>query len=1644
MKKISGLKIMMLALLLSGGICFSAQAFLLPPGPFTPTMDAPTDVGFTLKNVGSAAQQLATQAQTFANTQVQALKALKKKYGDKFTGFMGGIFKKKEKQPIPGSKTIQKSKIADIYDPASVKKAIYTLFLAYPVNCNKNSDNKGICLEYRHKGEEFYQDTVIEVYTSVRELEKQIPTLEAQVAQLSDTLRQGGDGAETGEDENGVWKNAYNAYDTLDSILKVTEEVVAMKAQYEAALSIRDQIVPAPYLTKKERKEKEKAAKGEQHSSIFRPEPVLMAVSEPVAYEETLAFGQLSAISNSSLQRADFQFGAAAPVEAEEDDEEEDYEYDPDAFGSITYQDAPAPKISSPFAGNEDKLLELDKLAPLYEKVTKAVEVHNLLQSLESYRDMFEKYEQYVKLHQKSLEALAGADQCAIQYLGRYYNDPEKVWSGGNLGSQINNYDLRSGISGWAVKSYDIAKAENANQIDTDDLADIPLDMDMDTSNAADLEKTKAELEKQNLQGFADESTAAEAEKINRETTMLSFNIGSQAAQMLVEDQYKKKPQWGAPAVKFPIWHDLQGFYSQYLDNKYNNIKEYLHQYDVNQVIVDIAYKVNDLTVTDPEEKNNNRTGLNKLSAALKAEAESQDPAYVLQNLENNRQKLLDQALSSKQAKLRPLEAQKSRLIAQIDKASQLMDDYNRDFNQLGQDKQKADLEIESTEDQIEYLNERRGEPEENTYVATELREDNYDVEISPEITRDDYSVSIDYNESEREIVDDDAVAAHQELMQDLQYQNNRVNMLNKKAAAQDNTVYKTKTITRQQLIPIDVQSNNDGSLSLYPESDAAPAAPVRSLFRQRPGLDKSSALPDVIIHFAADQPILLGAGISSAADVDNLRPVARKAFSRAGALADEPAAIEEVTETTTTVTTYQPMVQAAPAAQPQRLKKVTETQQIRVPVAAKQAPAKLQNVNAEPQLAKLNEANPLTRTVTDYNSETRVELQEVTQDAVKLKVKGIREKDTVVINKDDSEQMSLAKYNLVTSKENAAAAEEEKQAKQEQAEQKAAEIEQLKKQLESLEKKIAAVEESHIASVQKIENAYNAKLKEAQEYINSKRQAKKTLDLISYYKDKIGLPAANPITGIKQAFSLMEVLNTSAGLTADTKSYADQLVDEAKGKMYNLGDDLYLASNHGKVVGFHADLMDKLKDMPADELTQYAASIARFSKHNDIMKPLSSLFQKLLIEKACANDACKQADSEYFVGAYAKERDFSAPKSVPQEYLPPLREIVHFDDVDYDNVPKAADGGVAKESFLNSGARIPQIWKILLNGKAFVEKDVDLAALLKQGGEIPLFMRGGRYPCKLDDKIVDVDNVDGEYHIYSSEALPKNDPNRTYRPDAMAKMPQCLDIEIESNKLNGLGGLFGKLYYTVRDKVEDVTAPAKVSSFSEYGSSQTGSELGTLLKYKGDGLFFNDAPQTVFSRLSQAAEEQSRDNSSYETNLKDEVYKRALLKNNQIGNFLRFVEQETSFRQAKEELSLSIEEAKADLFAKFKDVGFTPGENFNLALQSDYDLAWDNLMRLRNSLLSESVDGKNAVSTVGNEVAQERLEKIENLITALRKDKNAYINISDVTSGGAEMDEMIKTEEANHKVTGEYKKKADEAFEKQLNGFPIPFCAAY
>lgn len=125
-------------------------------------------------------------------------------------------------------------------------------------------------------------------------------------------------------------------------------------------------------------------------------------------------------------------------------------------------------------------------------------------------------------------------------------------------------------------------------------------------------------------------------------------------------------------------------------------------------------------------------------------------------------------------------------------------------------------------------------------------------------------------------------------------------------------------------------------------------------------------------------------------------------------------------------------------------------------------------------------------------------------------------------------------------------------------------------------------------------------------------------------------------------------------------------------------------------------------------------------------------------------------------------------------------------------------------------------------------------------------------------------------------------------------------------------------------------------------------------------------------------------------------------------------------------------------------EAGFTPTADFDISKDEDYELARSSLDRLKNKLVEEGFSGISGVNVSDNEVVEERLNKIKRIFTALRKDKDELLPLNENSPSDSELDEQIKTEEVNKSVVGEYDKKVEEEFQKQLNNFKPPFCAAY
>lgn len=1446
----------------------SSYALFGIPGPFTPTVDAPTDAGFSIKSVGATLSSASSSAVSFMKEQVQAAKAAKKAYEDQFTGMLPKK-ERKERKNVPGSKTIKETKVCNIYKPASVKKAFYKLFLAYP------SDRTEVKTAYRRKSQAFYEDTVIEMYASVRELEKELEALKVKIAGLTDTLLGGGgDGAETGDDNNGAWKNAYIAYDTLNELLQITEELTAMKAQLDAAIALRDFVQPADYVGKKTSwlaDEKIKVASApfrvkksgaevlafaqvstsmiqmSGSSEKFDPSGQIVDKASYRLRQEELAAGRSEAIG---LITGKTSPAASQKTEAGEEGDYENYEYDPETQGAVKFETSVAPDTESPFAGNRAKLEELNKLDDLYTDAKQALEIHNLMQSLKNYQDMFKKYDDIVKLHNRSLEMLKASDQCVIRYLGRYYDDPEKVWAGGPIGDNVSEYALRSGISGWAVAAFEAAKEEQTNAMDTDSVQEIEVDADIDTGDLSNLEENKKRIEEQDLSNTMDPQKKAESEKTNREAALLAWKIGAEAAKSLAEDQYSSSPKWGRPKEKFPIWRDQKNFYNQYIDGKYENMKNYLNMLDFGNIALNIAQELNKDTESS-EIRQYNTNELNKLAALLERmgkEEKTDENAAEASNLSSARSREISEAQRRRDEALKPLQEKKEALEKDLSAAAEALKSYNERINQLKNEALEAEASAEVMTDQLEYLDDVEGGEIENT---------------------------------ETYIVKD------------------------------------TETVEKA-IAP--VSETEDGNA-------AEPQPQIKSLRRK----------------FKSSYLLERGAGGSEIL-----------AFAAMTGIADD--ALDLQTKT-------------------------------------------------------------YTRTV---------------------------EHEMEIVNEEDSVQQTYTKEVINSSREKTAAAEAEVKSLQEKAAVMKGKISDLQAQITLVQQQIDRINGDYAEEVRKIENKHNSGLSRLIEKIRKNRENSSedssvvSSTLLGLYKSEIESSKIGDLIGTSHVKS---ILGKSDAMIADTKNYAAQAIEKAKEDIYKLGDDLYLPKSNSLVVQRHKELIEELKNIPLQQLADSSSAIKAASGKTAVTGALTTLFQQVLLEKACADKRCETPDDEYFVGLPEKDRDFSAPKAAPAIYLPPLREVFHFDDADYKNVYKTADGFITKDGLLNYGGEIPAVWKLILRDKAFVEKDVDMEKLTEGEGKELFLMRGGRLPCRSEGKVLDVDPYTGQYMVlgklnYGGIGALQTPTSVEYDLLSDRRLPNCQEIGLIRH-----AGILSRFEHSVEDYQADTKGPASIQKTEK---DPDGGELGTLVKFSENGLKFTDKQEEVFARIEKIEEESSAENSSYKKNLKDELYQRAPYDTNQFGDFLNFVELEMTYRQTMEELSAGIEEAKATLNEALQKVGFSPSEQFNLSTAADFELARSNLDRAKNRLVNDAFSRIAEVDVTDNEVVEERLNNIKSIFTALRKDKDELIALSEVSPSDSELDEQIKTEEVNQSVVGEYGKKADEEFQKQLNSFKRPYCAAY
>lgn len=561
------------------------------------------DIAIPVIEPVSTASELAKDISVGVTKVKAALDRAKQEIGNSYTAklfnYSSKFNLKAPYKPTAGAKGLVVPGIADPYIESDVKKAIYKLFLKYP------SHDIPTQVRYREESREFYDDTVVEVYSAAREVERYLATdIAAKFANLQDRLsKSGGDGASAPDAKNEVLYNDYLAYQTIDSIAAVLQEVTAIRSQLQAAKAIRDTVEPLEY-------------KDNNQCSLWdHNEPVQIASEATVSGNSGVAFAQVQtgsqeeenpdeaseipenpgpadepSLSPSDLPRKPAKANVPAcaidgvyQVNVDEDcyneDEDmykpfEDYEpISPD--GDLTFVESDDPKLEHPYYDARYKINELERMELVYNKLQVGIKSHNLIKRVRLVKDDIENYKKMVLLHEKAKRRVKIVDQCAITMLKNNFANPETVWCGQASCSDIlENPEMRSGISGWAMEAYAVGKNAMSEETSSLNIPNMPLPTEDDIQS-----KKTENVEKEGIpyvEKHQDEILAAvdikQAETIARKGEMLPWRIGAMAAKALSENS----SAWGTVSNPYPVWNDQKNFYSQYLDGKYENLPIYL------------------------------------------------------------------------------------------------------------------------------------------------------------------------------------------------------------------------------------------------------------------------------------------------------------------------------------------------------------------------------------------------------------------------------------------------------------------------------------------------------------------------------------------------------------------------------------------------------------------------------------------------------------------------------------------------------------------------------------------------------------------------------------------------------------------------------------------------------------------------------------------------------------------------------------------------------------------------------------------------------------------------------------------------------------------------------------------------------------
>lgn len=523
----------------------------------------------------------------------------------------------------------------------------------------------------------------------------------------------------------------------------------------------------------------------------------------------------------------------------------------------------------------------------------------------------------------------------------------------------------------------------------------------------------------------------------------------------------------------------------------------------------------------------------------------------------------------------------------------------------------------------------------------------------------------------------------------------------------------------------------------------------------------------------------------------------------------------------------------------------------------------------------------------------------------------------------------------------------------------------------------------------------------------------------------------ADPIEGFDIETTMLGVERAGQTIVNEVHKKAEEIViTKGLDKLYALKDDLFTEASYPAIKEIHDNMIAELK-----------AVAFTFKILTGSAAPLVIIKDLLVMNEFLDGIDTSPETEDFFVGSTPKDRDIKAPFSLKGFDFPPLREVFHFDAVDFKNVKSDQDlkgkseawyeviisetpqseRFVVKDDFLNYGGEIPKIWQVMLKDFPFVETRLPLKEILGEDGrcEDLYFVRSGIFPC-----------------VYSKN---KKDDDKGF-----------LDIN-HRNKF--VSGAFGEKHQNLNEcplgisydkgKVVHNFWKAPLKDNREYGddryySDKYGwipsgnceySELGTLFEADShNNLYIRKIPFKNFNMINAKNEEDDENNKDQRDLSKDA--KKNIVKaqyseysRNQIGDFLKHFEREKNAKESMDEVKAEYDKSMETIFALFKDNGFTPSKDFFIGREKDYNQAVKVLKDVKNKQLQKVVERLKGINTKDNEPAQEKSKNLNTLVEFMKKDKNSLLRISMGDATKKDFDSRLKSEEASVNAQDKFKK---------------------